>query len=256
VRLVRGRQTAAEIELLPVAGAGSGTLVVQVGNALTGTALAGATVTVRRGANALPDEPVVAGDVTLAGGGVTLGPLAAGPYTLFVSAPGMIAATVPGVSVVADSVVRRDVVLSPVLPAGETRIVLTWRAAPEDLDAHLLGPAGGGGTFHVFYGSPAEPDSGAARVLLDVDDQDGFGPETITIHQQLAGTYCFSVDNFSGDASLDASAAQVRVFRGSGQVASFAVPATTARVWNVFRMSGTTITEVGTTSDGVPAACP
>jgi len=180
VHLVRGRQTSAEIELLPVAGVGQGTLVVQVAHALTGAALPGATVTVRRGANAPAGEPVVASQVTPAGGGVAFDSLAAGPYTLLVSAPGMIAATVAGVSVVADTTVRRDVVLSPVLPAGETRIVLTWRAAPEDLDAHLLGPDGGGGTFHVFFGRPAEPESGAARVTLDVDDQDGFGPETIT----------------------------------------------------------------------------
>ena len=34
-----------------------------------------------------------------------------------------------------------DGVMTPILPAGETRIVLTWGEFPSDLDSHLTGPA-------------------------------------------------------------------------------------------------------------------
>lgn len=256
VRLVRGGRTVAEVELLPVAGGGHGVLVVAVANALNGQPVPGATVVLRPGASALPGDSVAHTGVTATGGQATFHGVHEGPYTLFVTAQGMIPATVPGVRVVADSVRQRAVVLSPVVPAGQTRIVLTWGADPDDLDAHLLGPDGAGGTFHVYFGSPVHPDSGTADVELDVDEVFGFGPETITIRRQLAGTYCFSVQNFSGEAPLGTSGAQVRVFRGAEQVAAFTAPNTTADVWSVFRMSGGVVTAVNGTSGSVPQTCP
>jgi hypothetical protein len=256
LHLVRGQLATAEVELIPVGATDPGALFVDVRNALTGGLLQGAAVTVRRGANALPGDLVAGTAVTGSTGLAVFPSLPAGAYTLSVAAPGMIPAQVPGVGVVADTVTRRAVALSPVLSAGQTRIILTWAPAPNDLDAHLVGPDGGGGTFHVYSRNPFTPDSATADVRLDVDATEGFGPETITIREQFSGTYCFSVENLSGEVPLAVSGAKVRVFRGSEEVAAFSAPGTTASVWNVFRMSGDVITSVNTTSADVSETCP
>jgi hypothetical protein len=149
-----------------------------------------------------------------------------------------------------DSVMVMVMVWPALLPAGETRIVLTWGTSPLDLDSHLVGPDGSGGTFHVYYLNPV-----TTAVNLDGDDTQGFGLETVTISQQHAGAYCFSVHNYSGEAPLGTSDAQVRVFRGTQQVAIFGVPDTTDEVWNVFRMSGDTLNIVNTTGSSVSGTC-
>lgn len=235
-----------------------GAMVVDVENALNGNPVQGATVTARIGANASPTDPASGTATTSAAGRARLDALDEGVYTLFVAAQGMITAVLSSVTVVPDQQGQRRAVLSPVLPAGQTRIVLTWGAAPADLDSHLTGPDGFGGRFHVYYGDPIAYDAVDSAVVaeLDLDDQDGFGPETVTIHEQIAGSYCFSVNLFAGTGSLGTSGAQVRVFRGSQQVATFAAPNTTNRVWTVFRMSGATITPVNTTGSAVPGVCP
>lgn len=233
-----------------------GAMAVDVENALNGQAVAGATVTARPGANAGPADPVAGTATTSATGRARLAALNEGVYTLFISAPGMITTTVPNVAVAPDAEGVRRAVLSPVLPSGQTRIVLTWGAEPRDLDSHLTGPNGSGGRFHVYYSSRRSSVGTTTAVELDVDDTSGFGPETITIHQQFTGSYCFSVNLFDGAGSLGTSGAQVRVFRGSQQVATFTVPNTTNRVWTVFRLDGTNITPVNTTGSAVPGVCP
>ncbi|HEU4454493.1 MAG TPA: carboxypeptidase-like regulatory domain-containing protein, partial [Longimicrobium sp.] len=129
VRLARGARTSAEIELLPVEGFGTGSLEVGIFDAVSVAPLP-ASVALRRGADASADDPIAAAAVGSAAGVARFDSLPAGPYTLFVSAPGMIASTVAGVAVAADRVASRFVALSPVLAPGETRVVLTWGAAP------------------------------------------------------------------------------------------------------------------------------
>jgi hypothetical protein len=41
--------------------------------------------------------------------------------------------------------------MSPVLEAGQTRMVLNWGATPQDLDSHLLTPEIEGNTHHISY---------------------------------------------------------------------------------------------------------
>jgi hypothetical protein len=235
-----------------------GSMAVDVENAINAAPVPGATVTARRGANAPATDPSAGAAQSNTAGRAQLATLDEGVYTLFVTAPGMITAVVPNVTVAPDQQGQRRAVLSPVLPAGQTRIVLTWGANPSDLDSHLTGPDGYGGTFHVYWADRSFYDAAdSLRVVeLDVDDTSGFGPETITIHEQAAGSYCFSVHLFTGTGSLGTSGAQVRVFRGNGQVASFQAPSTTNRVWTVFRMNGTTITPVNTTGSTPPGVCP
>ena len=128
--------------------------------------------------------------------------------------------------------------------AGDIRIVLTWKAIPEDLDSHLTGPNPGGSTrFHVFFNTQGNL-TAAPFAALDLDDTDSYGPETITITQFSAGgVYRYSVHDFdnlgSGTSSqLSTSGAKVQVYGSTGLLATFAVPPGPGTLWTVFEMTG------------------
>ncbi|MBE7557999.1 hypothetical protein HS125_03230 [bacterium] len=138
-----------------------------------------------------------------------------------------------------------DLPISQSLGPGELRVTLTWNAAPGDLDLHATGPSGGG-RFHVYYnnrGSILE----APFCRLDLDDADGFGPETVTVKQRSAGVYRFSVHDYTnrddgGSVVLShVSGAVVKVFDHLGLLATFQVPTgRTGTIWRVFELDGAT----------------
>jgi uncharacterized protein YfaP (DUF2135 family) len=151
------------------------------------------------------------------------------------------------------------VVANPRLNPGEIRVVLTWNDFPKDLDLHLFGQGNQG--IHVSYLNKAE---GPAN--LDVDNKDGFGPETITIRGG-SGAYAVRVADHAntgqkGDATLaDKSAAEVKVYRHTGELSTFNIPRGGAGgkkgpVWDVCKIlvgrDKTTVQAVNTFSDDLP----
>lgn len=151
----------------------------------------------------------------------------------------------------ADATPRAAVELLPVLGEGQTRVVLSWGENPRDLDSHMTGPNGQGGSFHVYFasrGSATEP----PFVSLDTDDTQGFGPETITIWEQYPGTYCYSVHRFGGTGELSSSGATVEVYQGDTRVRTFEVPGGTGDVWTVFRLTTDGITAIDRIEDVAP----
>lgn len=146
------------------------------------------------------------------------------------------------------------VVLLPEQQEGQTRIVLTWGVTPSDLDSHLVGPDGQGGSFHVYYSNRGSLDQ-SPFVVLDTDDTSSYGPETITIGQQFEGTYCYYVYQFSSSGILTASEATVKVYQNNDLAASYNVPTSgDGRYWTVFTMNGSSITAIN--SVGTAVQCP
>lgn len=132
-------------------------------------------------------------------------------------------------------------VLSPLLREGEIRIVLEWGSNPADLDSHLTGCTGTGDRIDVAYYAKQAVVSGNIAAQLDIDDTDGYGPETTTIYD-TSGTYLFRVHDFTnsedgGSSALAASQATVKVYMpGEFQPRVFSVPAGAGTWWNVFRI--------------------
>lgn len=125
------------------------------------------------------------------------------------------------------------------VPEGSLRIVLTWGESPLNLDSHLTGPQSGGNRFHCYY----ENQTPNEQVNLDVDDVTSYGPETITISTLVAGTYRYSVNNYSnryssnGAIGIASSPAKVEVYSTEGLIASFVAPsATSGDTWRTFEL--------------------
>ena len=113
------------------------------------------------------------------------------------------------------------------------RIVLNWSSNPNDLDSHLSFPGN-----HIYFSA-----KNGTKANLDVDDTDGYGPETITIEKKAQGQkYIYGVHNYSHenegtDGSLSAiSNAKVFVYVGNSLIKSYIVPKgnRSGNLWTVF----------------------
>jgi len=235
-----------------------GTLSGTVTDALTGVPLSGVSVTLSK------QGSTITTGTTGTDGKYTFLASAASGYGVEFLKSGYITSIFDNMTITANAVTTLNAVLSPVLSAGQARIVLTWDYAKGqlDLDAHLKGPRASGdttaGPFHTWFGGPAYIFAGMQYADLDVDwitPADGPVPqETTTIHQQVPGVYTFYVHDFTnggstGSTALSNSAAQVRVYIDNNLAAAYNVPAIQpGTVWTVFQLNGSVLTPINTMS--------
>ena len=192
----------------------SGTVV----DATTGDPVAGATVTV--------DGPVVRTTTTDENGAYIFPDLPDGTYSTTIERDGFVIES--ATAVIDGAPAEADVIISPSLSAGQFRIVLSWGELPADLDAHLWISPGS----HVFWDTLGSSDS-PPFAILDVDDRNGIGPETVTIHQ-LTGTCRYFVHNFSGEIGIAGSRAEVRLYSADSLLQTYTVPQSgEGRWWHV-----------------------
>jgi Carboxypeptidase regulatory-like domain len=236
---------------LPSVSAGAGAIFGSVRNATTGDALDSVIVELRAGANNSSGAPV-ATTSTNDDGAYLFSAQPSGTYTVRATKAGFADGAVT-VVVAGTTTLAPVAFLSPVGANVAWRFVLSWGSTPQDLDGHLTGPlAASASRFHVFFGDPGSlVASPFAR--LDVDVTFGFGPETITMSQQIAGVYRFYVYNFSGETPLSGSNARVDVYQGNTLVRQYFPPQQSGLYWTVFEISGSTITPIGTIGDVQPA---
>lgn len=240
----------------------SGTVTDQLGQALAGVDVA------------LSQQDIIrATGATDSNGRYSLTAPAGSGYSIAFSKAGYIPSSLSNITVTANTTTELNpVALSPVLAAGQVRIILTWGANPSDLDSHLTGPIlDSSQRFEVYFGADCFPantcsfDNASNRIpgpntlaVLDHDDTSSFGPETTTIVQQIGGVYRFFVHAFSCDMpngvppcdlALSNSGARVQVYLGSNPPVTYDVPTNQAgRVWSVFELNGTTLTTINTIS--------
>lgn len=188
--------------------------------------------------------------------------LAAGMYTLEVNSSNY-TRTFCNIFVSPNGENRHEIYASGQLKSDEIRIVLTWGAAPQDLDSHLFLPYDGsagrgadGTAYHIAYYNKRIADGSAE---LDVDDTDGYGPETITISKLKKGYYKYYVTDYracgNGDhksREMSRSSAAVRVYNQNGLMQSFYVPSNRQGViWEVFEIRNGAVVPVQRYYDNV-----
>lgn len=136
--------------------------------------------------------------------------LAADTYKITVSADGYIDETFEFTVKAGESYSGEQFVISPEL-SGEARIVLEWGAQPRDLDSYLSGSVKSEDDVWIYYGNQQEVIDGEVAVALDLDDQDGYGPETTTIYN-LDGVYRFTVADYLSTGTMAENGATVKVY--------------------------------------------
>lgn len=165
-----------------------------------------------------------------------------GAYTIEVSAAGYITEYLDVEIVKGQVKTGLNVVLSPEVASGDIRIVLTWGSFPSDLDSHTDGTSSAGSSFSISFRNRSVMNVGE----LDVDDTNGYGPETTTITDGNAN-FTFSVEDFTRSGSMNASGATVKVYiGGSNEPITYYVPAGEGNVWTVFSYSNGVVTPINT----------
>ena len=217
---------------------GDSSLSGHIIDAVTGNLLGGVETLLHINDNGVPGA-VVASVESNNDGVFSFPELAAGSYIISVSHPGYIY-NQRLVSIGENSkLTNQDIVLSPLLAEDDIRIVLTWKDRPADLEAHLTGPNDSGCRYHCYYFNKTIPTAG-----LDLDDRNGYGPETISISDKAPGTYRYYVHDFTNRYAnsrwLYYSGAKVTVYSGSREPLVFNVPNVYGNVWHVFNLDGET----------------
>lgn len=137
----------------------------------------------------------------------------------------------------ADTEVDKNMTVSTSIKGGGIRFVLTWgsqgNGVPSDLDSHIYGPRVDGkeGMFEVFYSSKGYGLANTDYTVLDVDEMDYNGPETVTILKPIDGVYYYYVYKYSSMGSLPTSQAKVDVYSGSELLTTYNVPQTGNGDW-------------------------
>jgi hypothetical protein len=238
-------------------------------SALNNQGIGGLTVRIRPGVNVNSGAYATGTDgittipavTTNADGSYAIPNVPPGNYTIEVSGSNVITSFETVISAGTQTPSNQNILVSPILGASEIRIVLSWDAKPRDLDSHLeYGNASCSGNT-VFAA-----DSGKCQVVwnqphrnklggdlnLDFDITTGYGPETITAKNTFWTNPAitrrgYSVFNWSNDAVMNTSGANVRVFKSTGLVRTYSVGAgQVSRWWQIFCLdSNRNIIDVG-----------
>ncbi|GAB6192614.1 NHL domain-containing protein [Desulfocastanea catecholica] len=217
---------------------GKSSITGNVIDAVNGDSLSTVQIFLRLDNNGIPST-AVATTQSDENGTFSFTELAAGNYHLSAALQGYIESSKAVALAENVDLTDQDLVLSPVLADNEIRIVLTWNQSPADLEAHLTQPNDTGCRYHCYYFNKTIPTAN-----LDLDDRNGYGPETTTITDKVSGTYRYYVHDFTNRYSnsrwLALSGAQVKVYSGNREPIVFTVPNSYGNVWHVFDLNGET----------------
>lgn len=137
--------------------------------------------------------------------------------------------------------------MSQQIPIGHIRIVLDWDNRPKDLDAHIVKV----GEYHVSYRNKKISSDGMA--VLDRDDTDGYGPETITVKKiDKNKKYQFFVHDYTNkdkakSDQLSHSKAHIKIYGDNQLLHQLKVPEDTEGLyWHIFEINNGIIDIVNT----------
>ena len=214
-----------------------GTVSGTVIDSLTGEPVSGTTLAIKSSSDSSQFEPK---ELVTDNEGNYAAELPAGYYTAEINVVGYSKLSVQIVAIGGQTVENQNGALTPILKAGQLRIVLTWGENPLDLDSHFTGPSPEGKPFHLFYDHKTSDYNGETMAGLDLDDTTSYGPETTTIYNAVDGTYSFYVHDYSNrdsenSTALANSGAIVQVYEGDQLIGQYNVPTEiVGTTWHVF----------------------
>lgn len=214
----------------------NGKLVLRFFNAETGAAVDGATISVER----------VGAYISNLQGMALMDTVPDGNYIFRFTKEGFIPA-VYEFEVSAGTIFYNRFSVCPVVEFGALRVVMEWAKRPSDLDAHLIKE----GDYHVSYRDKLQTNDGSAK--LDHDDQDGFGPETITIKNiDNNAVYTYFIKDYTNQRSsrsndLSKSKAIVRIYGNNQLLNTFKIPKDQkGTTWMVFEIKNGKVNPLNT----------
>lgn len=99
------------------------------------------------------------------------------------------------------------------IPARDITVTLTWNTDGTDVDLHVWDPGGN----HAWYGDLGGIPGGS----LDIDDTDGFGPETFTAENAAPGEWVVKVRYYNNHGVEAPTMATVKVTLREGRTQTF-----------------------------------
>lgn len=236
----------------------TGTIIGKITDASDGSNLSDVSITLSSGETVTTDS---IGEFSITG-------VSVGSISMTLSKSGYSNQTI-SVTVIEDQTTSASVsLLTTAFATNKITIILSWGAtsngAPADLDASLYVPVTSSSTTKVNYSAKGNISS-SPFALLDVDDTNGDGPETITINYTgsslpYSRTYRYYVHNYSQGAqsqpeTFSSSSAVVRIYINGTLQNTFTVSSSnTNYYWHVFDISSDgSIVEQNQYSNSVPA---
>ena len=116
------------------------------------------------------------------------------------------------------------------------RVILTWNGAKvKDVDAYVVLPD----KSKIYYKAKTSSDG---KVVLDIDNRVGDGPETVTLKNINSGVYSYWVNDYTHELGISDTEAKVTVYHGDSQAGSYTVPAGSGNQlwWHVFDINAST----------------
>jgi len=146
--------------------------------------------------------------------------VACGEYTILGHQPGHFNGSMP----VLWNSKQVSMMLTPTVPAGQIRVVMSWGKsppAPKDLDIHCIFKATPKQLCSVSWARRS-----CGGTFLDIDDTRGgqYGAETMTIKTLRQAVYVFFMENYSAHPGTEDSAANFKVYTAAGMLLEVPMP--------------------------------
>ena len=206
-----------------------GSVAGKVKDASTGSSLANVHLVFRKGSDQKSGEP--AAEVDTDSSGSYYVELEEGNYCVEIKKSGYID-HYENIQIIKNvSRTGQDLIISTQM-AGQIRIVLQWGSSPDDLDSYLTGTTDSGSSVNVNYRNKS-----CSAANLDVDDINGYGPETTTIYD-VNGVYYFDVQDYEETGTMASSGAKVTVYLpdNSSQTITINSGLGSTNIWHVLKI--------------------
>lgn len=125
---------------------------------------------------------------------------------------------------------EKQFTVSPGLGDNEVRFVLEWGSEPADLDSHLNGVSSKGKNVNISFSNRSCEDGKDTIAKLDVDDTNGFGPETTTLYD-TQGKYEYKIHRFSSNGSIATSGVSIKIYVGTDEPIVIYPPSNVSSEW-------------------------